>query len=102
VVDAPLCHGAIGVGHVFNRIYQATGEPALGEAASLWLERGLAMRRPGGRLGGFHSVMVGPEGEITRRIAYRGILEGAAGIGLALLAATTEVEPEWDRLLMLS
>jgi hypothetical protein len=31
-----------------------------------------------------------------------GFLMGAAGIGLALLAAATSVEPEWDRLLLLS
>ena len=102
VVDAPLCHGAIGVGHIFNRLAQATGERDLGEAARAWLERGLTMRRPGGKLGGFHARMAGPDGQLSRRVAYRGLLYGAAGIGLALLAATTEVEPAWDRLLLLS
>jgi hypothetical protein len=29
------------------------------------------------------------------------LLTGAAGIGLALLAATTTVEPTWDRILLL-
>jgi lantibiotic biosynthesis protein len=29
-----------------------------------------------------------------------GFLTGAAGIGLALLAAVSPVEPEWDRLLL--
>jgi hypothetical protein len=29
-----------------------------------------------------------------------GFLTGSAGIGLALLAATTPVEPEWDRVLL--
>lgn len=93
VIDAPLCHGAIGLGHVFNRISQATGERQLGEAARYWLERGLAMRRPGGKLGGFHALLPDADGRMTRRVAYRGILQGAAGIGLALLAATTDVEP---------
>jgi len=27
---------------------------------------------------------------------------GSAGIGLALLAATTSVEPEWDRMMLIS
>jgi hypothetical protein len=31
-----------------------------------------------------------------------GLLNGLAGIGLALLAATTPIEPRWDRLLLLS
>lgn len=102
VVDAPVCHGAIGLGHVYNRIAQATGERRLREAARFWLERGLAMRRPGGKLGGFYALTPDAAGGMTRRVAYRGILQGAAGIGLALLAATTDVEPTWDRLLLLS
>lgn len=102
VIDAPLCHGAVGLGHVYNRIYQATGEARLGEAARVWLERGLAMRRPGGKLGGFYALVPDTDGQTTRRVAYRGILQGAAGIGLALLAATTDVEPTWDRILLLN
>jgi hypothetical protein len=33
VVDAGLCHGAAGLGHVFNRLFQATGEQRLALAA---------------------------------------------------------------------
>ena len=29
-----------------------------------------------------------------------GFLTGSAGVGLVLLAATTPVEPEWDRVLL--
>ena len=31
-----------------------------------------------------------------------GFLTGSAGLGLTLLAATTPVEPEWDRILLVS
>ena len=31
-----------------------------------------------------------------------GILTGAAGVALAFLAAITSIEPEWDRMLLLS
>jgi hypothetical protein len=31
-----------------------------------------------------------------------GIVEGAAGIALTLLAAATDVEPAWDRMFLLS
>lgn len=102
VIDAPLCHGAIGVGHLFNRLFQATGEQRLAGAARYWLEHGLAMRHPGEKLGGFHALMPGPDGRPTRRIAARGLLYGAAGVGLALLAATTDIEPAWDRVLLMS
>jgi hypothetical protein len=97
-----LCHGAIGAGHIFNRLWQATAEPRLDDAARFWLAQGLAMRRPAGRLGGFHAVVSDGTGQSTRRVAFRGLLMGAAGLGLALLAATTDVEPSWDRLLLLS
>ena len=60
------------------------------------------MRRPGGRLGGFYAVMRDAAGRPARRMAFRGLLLGAAGIGLVLLAATTNVEPAWDRILLLS
>ena len=102
VVDPTLCHGAIGVGHVFNRLWQATGESRLAEAAQFWLTRGLAMRRPGGKLSGFYALMPDDDGNLTRRVAFRGFLMGSAGIGLALLAATTDVEPAWDRSLLVS
>ena len=102
VLDASLCHGAIGVGHIFNRLAQTTGETRLAEAARFWLLRGLAMRRPAGRLGGFHAVMMGEDGQPARRVVFRGLLMGAAGIGLALLAATSDAEPSWDRILLLS
>jgi lantibiotic biosynthesis protein len=31
-----------------------------------------------------------------------GLLEGAAGVALVLLAATTSVEPAWDRMFLVS
>lgn len=102
IVDAPFCHGALGVGHLFNRLVQATGRPRLAETARFWLERGLAMRRPGGKLGGFHALVADGSGRPTRRVAFRRLLIGSAGIGLALLAATTDVEPAWDRFFLLS
>lgn len=101
VVDAGLCHGAAGLGHIFNRMFQATGDPALGEAARLWLERALAMRQPGRGIAGFSTLVPGEDGSL-RRHDDPGILTGAAGIALALLAAATPVEPAWDRMLLLS
>jgi len=74
VVGAGFCHGAIGLAHIFNRLYQANGEPVFREAARRW----------------FGHVLDESQ------------LEGAAGIGLALLAAMTPLEPRWDRLFLLS
>jgi hypothetical protein len=52
-------------------------------------------------LGGFGSADAGAVGT-SRWSDETGFLTGAAGIGLALLAALTPVEPEWDRVLLLS
>lgn len=99
VRDAGLCHGAAGLGHLFNRMFQATGEERLAEAARSWYERALAFREPGRGVGGFRSWATDATGVSDWR-DDPGFLEGAAGVGLALLAAVSTVEPEWDRLLV--
>jgi lantibiotic modifying enzyme len=99
VVDAGLCHGAAGLGHLFNRLYQATGEPLLGESARFWFERALAMHRPGHGIGGYEAWRAGDDGELTW-VADTGLLTGAVGIALALLAAITPIEPAWDQMLL--
>ncbi|HEX7318360.1 MAG TPA: lanthionine synthetase C family protein [Pyrinomonadaceae bacterium] len=101
VVDATLCHGAAGVGHVFNRIFQMTGEDWSRRASSFWFARALEMRRPGEGVGGFLTFQRDELGE-AHMVADAGLLEGAAGIALALLAASTADEPSWDRALLLS
>ncbi len=100
-IDAGLCHGAAGNAHLFNRLFQATGDPLLGEAARAWAERALSMRCPGEGIGGFLSWV--PNARLERGWqSDPGFLTGAAGIGLALLAAATPIEPAWDRALLVS
>jgi hypothetical protein len=101
VVDAGLCHGAAGLGHTFNRMYQATGEAWLAEAARSWFARALELRQPGRGIGGYAEWQ--PSGDSVQTwVAEKGLLTGAAGIALALLAATTAVEPAWDRMLLVA
>jgi hypothetical protein len=101
VRDAGLCHGSAGLAHLFNRMFQATGEPWLAEAARAWIERTLTMRRPGQGIGGYEAWNSDEAGGPTWS-ADPGLLNGATGIALALLAATTSIEPRWDRMLLLS
>ncbi len=97
IEDAGLCHGAAGIGHIFNRLFQATGDERFAEAARRWLEQALAYREPGEGIGGF--LALGGNGG-RERVADTGFLTGAAGVGLALLAACTPIEPAWDRALL--
>jgi lantibiotic modifying enzyme len=99
--DAGLCHGAAGLGHLFNRMFQTTGEERLAEAARFWFGRALAMRTAGEGVAGFQAWQVHPDRESPWR-SDPGFLEGAAGIGLALLGALSDVEPAWDRVLLVS
>jgi hypothetical protein len=52
------------------------------------------MRHPGRGIAGFAAFRAD---HWSNQI---GILEGVAGIALALLAAVTRIEPKWDRLLL--
>ena len=100
--DAGICHGAAGLGHLFNRMYHTTGEERLAAAARFWFERALAFRQPGQGIGGYRTwgVIGGPNDLGWRDES--GFLEGTAGVGLALLGALSDVEPAWDRILTLS
>jgi class I lanthipeptide synthase len=99
VADAGLCHGAFGLGHLFNRIHQATRDDSFAAAAKVWYEHGLRLRRPGQGPGGFQVWERRADGS-SGWIDAPGFLLGAAGIGLALLAAVSDQEPLWDRLLL--
>jgi lantibiotic modifying enzyme len=104
VRDATLCHGAAGAGHVFNRLYQATEDARLAEVARHWFARALGdFRRPGQGVAGFlpHGLLHADVGDPSPSHPDSGLLTGACGIGLALLAAATAIEPRWDRVLML-
>jgi hypothetical protein len=77
IEDAGLCHGAIGLAHMLNRLAHGSGESALREAAVKWYRR--AMEFPVGDDASF--------------------LTGTAGIVLGMIAASTSITPAWDRLL---
>ncbi|HEX4499303.1 MAG TPA: lanthionine synthetase C family protein [Thermoanaerobaculia bacterium] len=101
VRDAGICHGAAGLGHLFNRMYQETGDEELARAARFWIEKTFAFQTPGEGVAGFRAFDPNPEGEPGWR-TDPGFLEGTTGIGLALLAAISDVEPAWDRVLLAS
>src|SRR6267378_505487 len=97
VTDAGLCHGSAGLAHLFNRMYEMTAEPALAEAARFWIERTLEL---------CSITEPGRDATLTDAgwPAWKGpgLLEGAAGIALAMEAAATTAEPAWDQMLLVS
>lgn len=97
LADACVCHGAAGVGHILTRTYHATGNPGFARSACRWFSRVLdeSRRWPSG-VGGFRFYWNG------QWVPIPGLLRGAAGVGLALLSAASDVAPDWDRLLLMS
>jgi hypothetical protein len=91
-----LCHGAAGLAHLFNRMAQRAGDGALSAEARRWFGQLLDERQLEVGIAGF---------DTERRVKGRpdpGLLVGAVGVGLALVAAASDEAPSWDRLLLLS
>jgi hypothetical protein len=99
VKDAGLCHGAFGLAHIYNRLFQAGGGDVFAAAARRWYGVGLDMRTPGRGIAGFEEWAADSNGSSHSGAEF---LTGATGIALALLTGITSVEPMWDRLLLLS
>lgn len=100
--DSCLCHGALGNAHLFNRFHQATGDPLFASTAQAWIGRALALRRPTPVCGGFLTLLeeegAGPDYDPW--LPLPGLLEGASGCALALMAALYPVVPSWDAFLL--
>jgi thiopeptide-type bacteriocin biosynthesis protein len=96
-IDSPtFCHGKAGLLQIALRFANDTGrEKFVTESQNLVREILLAYQ-PGSLLG-FRNI------ETTdREIDQPGLLDGAPGVALVLLAAISSVAPDWDRLFLLS
>lgn len=100
VDDTGICHGSVGLAHIFNRLGQASGDNELLQAARDWYQITLEMWRPREGVAGFPAWAPAEPGS-KNWIAEPGLLEGAAGVGLALSAAISW-EPAWDSILLTS
>ena len=103
--DPALCHGLAGNAHLFNRLYQHTGRPEFLSVAAELFERVIRFDSGGG-IAGFRAwtTMTGRESEAPPTDFDWSddptFLSGAAGVGLALVAAASDVTPEWDALML--
>ena len=96
VLDAGLCHGSAGLAHLFGLMYQMTAEAALADAARFWVGRTLelcSVATAGGQA---------PASAVPPGCNGPGLLEGTAGVALAMEAACTPAEPVWDQMLLVS
>ena len=96
-VDASLCHGSAGLAHIFNRLYQASGEDRLAAAARDWYDHTQSLGCAGAGTAGSSSRL--PDHQNAWH-SDPGFLTGAAGVGLSLLGGCSDFAPEWDRVLL--
>jgi hypothetical protein len=96
-IDSPtFCHGVAGLLQIVLRFAHDTGLPQFTEAAHALAEQLLSLYKPDTLLG-YYSLEPG-----GNRVDQPGLLDGAPGVLMVLLAAATSVEPSWDRLFLLS
>ncbi len=97
IEDACLCHGSMGVSHIYRRMYGDTGNPVFLKGSQHWLDKTLRLAQMSDDTAGFKFFT-----EQGYTDNYN-LLEGITGIGLALIASLdTETAPDWDRSLLIS
>jgi hypothetical protein len=96
-IDSPtFCHGVSGLLAIALRFANEMGGEMFSDEIASMVRQILDTYQPESLLG-FKNIEV-PGNEIDQP----GLLDGAAGVALVLLAASTSVEPVWDRLFLLS
>jgi len=96
-IDSPtFCHGVAGLLQITLRFAHDTGLPLFIEAAQTLSEQLRSSYEPDSLLG-YRSLEPGGQ-----RVDQPGLLDGAPGVMLVLMAAATDVEPTWDRLFLLA
>lgn len=97
VADAALCHGSMGIAQIYRRAALVTGDAAFAVMADRWIDHGLAQARWTDGAAGFKYALA------DGYVPSFSVLQGVAGIGLALIAALGgPSESAWDRSLFLS
>ncbi len=95
-IDSPtFCHGVAGLLQITLRFAQDTRLAGFQEAADVLAAQLISLYEPDAILG-FRSLE-----HDGQRVDSPGLLDGAAGVSLVLLAAISQVEPTWDRLFLL-
>ena len=97
--DAGLCHGSAGVAHIFWNLFLNTGIQKFQETTNYWLEMTLQMAKHNDGLAGFKAWRKEEAGGPEKADS---LIEGIAGIGIALLSYFKSDEISWDKCFMLS
>lgn len=96
-VDAPFCHGTVGLVHLYHRIYKLTKNEIFKDAAQYWIDNTLNnFYKPGEGAGGYMFHSFNEERNSFEMVPEYSLLEGSAGIALVFLSYAFDIKPEWD------
>jgi lantibiotic modifying enzyme len=99
VDDTGICHGSAGLILIYQRMYQLTSNIQFKQEAQYWLEQVLTQaEKDSNTLSGLNAF----DGKRRQYHQELGLLEGICGVGLVLMAAGSDVSPDWDEVLLLS
>lgn len=99
VNDACICHGTAGNAQIYSSIYRITKNKIFKKSKEYWLEQTVQMAKFEDGYGGF-KYLSNTKNE-TWKNSYN-LLNGSAGIGLAIISNLYENVPSWDECLLLS
>ena len=97
IVDAGLCHGAAGVAYIFSRLWHNTKKSEFHEASNFWFGEMLKHSKYSDGVAGYKRY----NHLENNMVNDCSLLEGVAGIGLAIISHLYE-DYSWDSCLMLN
>jgi len=98
IVDGGLCHGAFGVMHIFDFMYKETSNQVFKDAADYWIDYGLTIDHHKDGSAGYKKWRGGDTPTYEKE---NSLLEGIAGIGLAILSYLNPEKTDWNQCLMI-
>jgi len=82
VKDESLCHGAVGIAHIYSRFYNYTMENKYKVESKKWYDLALL--------------------NFEKNFTNKSLFLGITGLGLSLISAISNNEPKWDKIMLLS
>lgn len=100
-IDAPFCHGTVGLVHQYHRLYRSTGNKIFKDTRNKWIDiTQQHFYKPGEGAGGYYFGSYNEKKEEFEFLPQYGLLEGSAGIALVYLSILYDLKPSWDTIFL--
>lgn len=98
VFDLGICHGTLGVSHIFKNAYHKSNINKFQDASKYWLNKSLLLSNYDDNYLGIKKWNPSTQSFIPEL----SLLEGSAGVGLVILNTLAPLNTNWDECLMLN